>query len=228
MKKIIWHCLLVGVFIAAVQLPASAQGVGSNGPFETTAVLQPVISIPENPIYFIAEFGTEANPISIELNMKGTHWNKYISTDIYTVNQYNGRMVVGEYLEISGDLPWWGWSSVIDTPGFDFDITLPSWPGNSYFHPFADIYIWNGIGYQLLSDYDVIYHAATSISAPRLEYRFEPLLPGTKLHIVTGIILASPFDPFQGEITLRQYPFPEPSTILLMGFAVLGILKRRY
>jgi hypothetical protein len=208
-----------GTFVsAAIVMAASAaslgQGVGPDGPFETTHILEGGGTIDPSPAVRVASVGWDNAPISVELDPAGPAWIKHLE-GASGIGPGKG-IALGQFLAVSGERSWSGWREDIVTPGF-------TWWQSSTLTRF-DVYL-GGPAPGLTVDYA----PPGSTPGTGLEFSFADLAPGT--HVVVGAILVyNGTAPFTGTVTTRSYPTPDPgssSLLALGGVVLLGRQRRR-
>jgi len=183
--------------------------------------------------------GLEGNPIDIPFDPDAPPWDKVIddpagapwADDLYDLqlNQdVNMLTVIGieEWLVVGGTRPWTDWhEELVNSPGWVWDQGQFNLPGVS--GPFLEVRPPGGTGF---NPPDVIDIVATDMT---VDFFFEPLDPGTEVHIIKRLVYVGPDgmfntpDTYQGPVTIREYPTPEPAGLLLMVGGGLMVLRRR-
>lgn len=187
---------------------AWGQGVGGSSPTNTVHPLIPgEISIPEDPVHWKGDVGSEAASIGIELAPDGSVWSKTFQRSGTRLFQFGQVVEIKEYLMVQGDLAWTGWSTRIDTS--DFGWWSPSW------------------GFVQTESGALVPGLQRSIDGPGMSFTFDPLTPGTRVELSLRLTCTGTV-PFDGTLHLSQYPTPEPApALLLMSLFVLTPLRRR-
>lgn len=196
---------IVIISLAAVVGAASAawgQGVGGTSPTETTHTIQGIYQIPEAPKMWETQIGLPEARIAVELDPAGPTWLMHVQRDGDPLSTWPQHYIrLNEYLVISGERSWTGWTQQIDVPGFEWVLSSTSILANGA----------TPTGLNIVTDGSV------------LRFTFDPLPPGTQINLLSrlrydGTLLVDSFD-------VQQFPIPEPTAIL--GFLVLASLIRR-
>ena len=188
------------------------QGVGPNGPSETEHVLESVLSIPEDPVDWAGAVGSADTPVVFGLDPAGLPWVTHFRTEPVAVIQSNQIVELSERIAIGGDLPWTRWEEEILTA--EFDWIVGGLPGSSLL---ADGAIPPG---------SMIEHLPRSPAhGARLRFSFDALGLGTQLWIVKKLVYTGA-EPFEGVLSIREFPVPEPTTGLLVVLAGAWLLWR--
>jgi hypothetical protein len=186
-----------------------AQGVGPGGPFDTTYPLQSRVSVPEDPTYWGAAVGSSSDPVAVALDPLGPVWTKHVQTQPGMTILPGHRVLLTEYLTITGEREWTGWQERILTENFawvDYLTTLrvagsPA-PGLS-----------------------IDYTPPGAPPGSGVAFSFDALTPGTQLEIRTRLVYTGS-QPFSGSIVVQEFPTPEPASAVLMGLGSLMIARR--
>jgi len=183
------------LFLGAASPMAWAQGVGPGSPTDTSHVLQPVASFPEDPIDWAATIGSTSAPIEVELDPGGPAWGKHLQTENgSSITATYGVVRIEENLVVSGSAPWAGWHSEIVTDGF-------VWYTGGWSPTFTIM-----AGGALIT-------ADVRISGAGLDATFPALSPGTPVRLFQKFVWSQE-TPFDGVIDVCQYPVPEPTSLL--------------
>jgi hypothetical protein len=193
------------VLLAALLAPGAGawgQGVGGGSPTETTHTIQGTYQIPEAPKMWETQIGLPEDRIGVELDPVGPTWLKHIQRDGDPLSTWPQHYIrLNEYLVISGERSWTGWTQQIDVPAFEWVLSNTSILANGA----------TPTGLSIVTDGSV------------LRCTFDPLPPGTQINLLSrlrydGTLLVDSFD-------VQQFPVPEPTTLLEV--LVLAALIRR-
>ncbi len=166
---------------------ASGQGVGGSSPTNTVHPLIPgEISIPEDPVHWKGDVGSEAASSGIELDPEGPVWSKTFQRSGTRLFQLGQVIEIKEYLMVQGDLAWTGWSTEIDVA--DFGWWSPSW------------------GFVQTDSGALVPGLQRSIDGPRMSFTFDPLPPGTRVELNLRLTYTGTV-PFDGTLHLSQLDF---------------------
>ncbi len=183
--------------------------------------------------------GLESNPVEIELDPNAPPWDKEINDpqgapwadDLYDIQQGIDLSLLtviqlDEWVKIGGVRPWTDWhEEILDGPGWVWDRGLLGLPGVS--GPFLEVKPPGGSGFNPPSG------LAINATDTTVDFFFDPLAPGTEVHIIKRLIFVGPDlqlntgDIFQGPLVIREYPTPEPGALLLMMASGGWLLWRR-
>jgi hypothetical protein len=159
-------------------------------------------------MYWNATIGTGDLPVPVALDPTGPAWGKHFQTlDNSPIDVYNGILSLNETLTVSGSEAWTGWHAEFITPGF---IWLDTPPYS------ALAILANGSLLPL----------TYGITGAGIDATFAPLVPGTRVELFLKFAWPDT-TAFTGSIDMRQYPVPEPLSLLGFTFFFLILGKRR-
>lgn len=192
--------VMVGVLLTAAT--GYGQGVGNLGSLPGSFIVQP-------PGHFEVVAPT-GGPIPVALNPAGPQWIKKFELGGLVAGP-GQQFTVHEFLQVAGNLPWQDWHEQVLTPGWD-------WSPNS-------VILANGLPAAGLT---VSTTAGVVPTGGSIDYTFNSLAPGTlvdirKILVYTG---GATGVPFQGTVTIAEYPTPEPATLGLLSLASVAMLRR--
>jgi hypothetical protein len=188
---------------------AAAQGVGPDGPFETTHILEGGSTIDPSPAVRIASVGQTTAPIPVELDPAGPQWIKHLE-ETQGISPGSGIAMI-ERLLVSGQRQWTGWREEIVTPGFTW------WQSGTLTR--FDIYLGGPV-----PGLSIDYPPVGGAPGTGLEFSFADLPAGTQVS-AHAILVYDGTTPFTGTVTLRSSPTPEPGSCILVvlgGALLLG------
>jgi hypothetical protein len=203
--------VLMFMFLGVGGSMALGQGVNpATTPTNTSHLLYLSPSQVEGVNIWSGFVGSTTSYTPVELDPVGPAWTKHLQTnDGSPIAATVARIAVVERLHVTGPYPWTGWHSELD-PGFRWngvlDVTMQP--------PFAMTV--NGV--TSFGNYHV--------SGSTLDVTFPAISPGTD--VTLGFMFGwSDSVPFTGSLQMREYPTPEPATLILMALAGSGVLRRR-
>lgn len=201
---------IVGVFTVCVLALGSAawsQGVGGASLTETTHLLRGRYQGSWATEWEV-HVGLTDDRVGIELDPAGPSWLKHFQRDGAPGSLFPQHLIyLHEHLVISGERSWTGWIQQIDATDFAWALA----------YPFPNTMILaNGV---------VPSGLAIEAEGASLRFSFDPLPPGTQIDIFAGLIYgnANLVDSFD----VRQFPTPEPATMILIGAATAMWATRR-
>lgn len=209
LSKVLMFTILGGVGPAVL-----GQGVGGNSPTDTSHVLTSIFSGDDFfPPSWRTIIGTMIDPISVELDPAGPAWVKHLQTqDMAPINPISGIIVAHEYLMVGGSRPWTGLHMEINTDGF---IWFP-------YSTFPD----PSPMFKMLAD-GLPVPFTIQLDGGKLDVSFPPLTPGTTVTIEQKFAWWIQDTPFTGSIEMREYPVPEPASLVGLGLLFLISQRRR-
>ncbi len=204
--------ILTLIVVAAITHATFGQGVGTGSPTDTTLSLTHWPQIPEEPWIWGASMGY-GSWIPVSLDPEGTAWGVHLLAPASGVVTGN-HIVLAQYLTIGGHMPWTGWQMDLDTPSMEW---VSGHTGSIGETP------------RILVDGAAPPGLTAALTADSIRFSFDPLPPGAQLTIVNEMIYTpTETDPFRDTVDIRQFPVPEPTTVVLMAIAgaVLSCYRR--
>lgn len=208
--------VLMFTILGVVGPMAFGQGVGVGSPTDTNHFLQ-LLPPPylEGVAIWQGGVGSLAVPVGVGLDPNGPAWTKHLQTQ-------NGEPLASlatsiqfwEILLVTGDETWTGWHAEL-APGFKWHTG-----GLGIFSPAPVVAIIDDLNNSLPVNYQL------SESASKLDFTFPAVAPGAKVGFQFAFYRSEP-TPFVGTFEMRQYPTPEPATLILIGAAGAFITRRR-
>lgn len=200
--------LQVGVLMVAVVTLSGrgvrAQGVGNIG--------QLPVSIPMNTPSGWNITDATGGPLPVVLNPAGPVWAKFLTGPNGQVfSAVPGQtFTLHESLVVGGTLPWKDWHEKIVNPFWD-------WTSSTF--------LVNGAAPSPLL---TINNPATALTGGGLNFFFNAIAPGSVVDISKTMTFNAPVGTvFQGILQVREFPTPEPGSLLLMAGASALLIKRR-
>ncbi|HPD31982.1 MAG TPA: PEP-CTERM sorting domain-containing protein [Phycisphaerae bacterium] len=205
------HAFSIAALIIAVGSQMSlAQGVGNLGSL-------PTLFLSPAPITgWSVDSGNATSPwLPVQIDPNGPQWGK-------TFTGLNGQPIVAvpgqtftlqELLVVAPTQSWEDWHEHILTPGWE-------WVQPTVF--LANFAPPPGL--------NTVVTPATPTSGGKIDFTFNPLVPGTLIDIRKTLKYDDPTGAvFTGKIEIAQFPTPEPATLgLLMLGGLLALRRRRH
>lgn len=223
--------LVFGVVLAST-LQAQAQiGPITSGP-GGSPVPPVIVPVPQDPMSYEFDFGSPPNRVQVDYATGAGAFEKWLTpdpdqnadgtVDMLDLNLFLAQpiLTLNEYLTVGAGGPaWTDWHEEILTPDWQWGVVSISTPG--------------AVGPANLT---------INQSGPKVDFYFDPLVPGTDVDIRKELFFNGTFTPqmasdfLSGHFAIRvaEYPtsVPEPVALPLVGLALCGAamvrLRRRW
>jgi hypothetical protein len=218
MKKILLSFFLIICMYSlswATFDPGPIFASGGSGPLTYT----PILNVPDHGSYHW-QIGYPGQPIPVSYNSDFGPWIKILEIQEVPFNENGSNLILDEYLVVAGDDALTDWHvAIVDDFGHHLELDLNL------------TYLEYGVD-------GLMQRVSPTSMNEHLAFFFGPLDPGMEFMIHTELIHLNNADGFNANnfvnnlgipiVALGQHPtIPEPSSLLLLGGGLLGLLAFR-